>query len=439
MKNFTNFDLARGVAPLIITLGILIFSPMAVSQQQRELPLLSISALEYKGGFRLPEGQFGDNNLSTHSYSTGPIAFNPANNSLFTVSHDRQQGIGEFLIPTIISSDSPNDFETASVLQNFREFHQGGSALTGISNYFRITGLALANSKLVVNYINWYDAAGTETDTTVVFQTPTNLANSAIVGPFQLNGAAHAAGWLTPIPKQWQAALGADYVAGHSHGSIISRLSVGPPAHALNVDDLTNATQGAAVATTALLDFSLSQPLYDTNKYDLANDSVNDILYNADKQNDLWTIISGASYGFIVPNTGTYLTLGYAGGFNSGLGYKITQTDGNVCGGPCSYDPDDNYNHFWLWKVSDMVKVKNGILQPSELRPYAYGQLDTRGNIARVKGAAYDYANKRLYISLQNGDPIPTYARPPLILVYDVDEGRPASLVLPPFDLLLNE
>ena len=224
-----------------------------------------------------------------------------------------------------------------------------------------------------------------------MFQNPKNLAESEIIGPFQLDGAAHAAGWLTPIPREWQSELGGDYIAGHAHGSIASRLSIGPPAHVLDVADVTDANTGAAVPTLPVIDFSLSNPLYDTSIYDFpATTSYSAIAYNEDGRNRLWTQISGASYGFIVPGTGTYMTLGYAGGFNSGLGYKITQTDGNVCGGPCSYDPDDNYNHYWLWKVSDMIKVKNGDLLASDVRPYEYGILDTPISSARIKGAAYD-------------------------------------------------
>lgn len=413
-------------------------SALLSMEQAEEMPLIDISALQYLGGFRLPSDLFGADELSTHSFSPGPIAFNPTNKSLFTVSHDRHQGIGEFRIPSIVNSDDPNDFAMASVLQNFTTFHEDGGTLTGIDNYFRITGMTLANDKLVVNYINWYDAAGRETDTSVVFQNPKNLASSNIVGPFQLRGAAHAAGWLTPIPSEWKGMLDGDHIAGHSHGSIVSRLSVGPPAHVLNVSDLTNGAAGA-VATTAVLDFSLSKPLHDTRVYNLETDSVNDILYNENKQNKLWTIISGASYGFIVPDTGTYMTLGYAGGFESGLGYKITQTDGNLCGGPCSFDPADNYNYYWLWKVTDMVNVKNGLLEAHELRPYAHGQLDTRGNSARLKGAAYDPATQRLYVSLQRGDTIPTYAKPPLILVYQLKAGGASKVIMPPLQLLLDE
>lgn len=386
-----------------------------------DLPLIGISAVTYEGGFRLPSGQFGGSDRATHSFSPGPIAFNSKNNSLYTVSHDYHQGIGEFKIPAISSSDDPAEFETASVLQNFRAFHVAGEAPTGIDNYFRVTGMTLVNDKLVVNYMNWYDASGNETDTSVVFQQPDALATSAIVGPFQLGGAAHASGWLTPIPQDLQESLGGNHLAGHAHGSIASRLSIGPPAHVLNVGDLTDASEGQAVSTFAVLDFNLSEPLYDTDVYDLETTSRSDIAYNVDGRNKLWTQISGASYGFIISGTGTYMTLGYAGGFNSGLGYKITQTDGNLCGGPCSYDPEDNYNHYWLWKVADMVDVRNGKLEPSALRPYQYGVFDTRGNKASIKGAAYDEANKRLYVSLKNGDSLGRYSRPPLILSYSVD------------------
>jgi hypothetical protein len=385
------------------------------------LPLISFTAVTYSGGFRLPTGKFGAGDNSSHSYSPGPIAYNPENHSLFTVSHSYEQGIGEFAIPEVSRSTDSEDFDTATVLQNFRPFHSAGSAPTGIDNYFLVTGLSLANNKLLVNFINWYDASGQETDTTAVFQTPSDLAETEIVGPFQLNGAAHAAGWLTPIPNEWQAALGGNHIAGHAHGSIVSRLSVGPPAHVLDVNDLTSASAGAPITTTPVLDFSLAMPLYDKSLYDLTTTPYSEVAYNDDGRNRLWTRISGASYGFIIPNTGTYMTLGYAGGFYSKLGYKITQTNGNVCGGPCSYDPEDNYNHYWLWKVEDLVRVKNGEMLASDVRPYEYGQLDTLGNKARIKGAAYDAQTNQLYISLQNGDTIPTYARPPLILVFTID------------------
>ena len=122
------------------------------SHAEEALPLISMSAFQYAGGFRLPSGQYGDTDRSTHSFSPGPIAYNSENHSLFTVSHAYQQGIGEFKIPAISSGTDINEFETASVLQNFRAFHNAGEAPTGIDNYFLITGLELIRNKLVVNF-----------------------------------------------------------------------------------------------------------------------------------------------------------------------------------------------------------------------------------------------------------------------------------------------
>ena len=132
---------------------ILLTSQVVTLEQAEAMPLLDISALKYKGGFRLPDDPFGDDPRAIHSYSSEPIVFNSASNSLFTVSHDNHQAIGEFAIPDIVASDDPQNFETASVLQNFREFHQNGSTLTCIDAFFRITGMSLVNSKLVVTYI----------------------------------------------------------------------------------------------------------------------------------------------------------------------------------------------------------------------------------------------------------------------------------------------
>ncbi len=416
---------------LFIFVSYLLFSTLpatALSTSTEDLPLISIAALELQGGFRLPTSRFGDDEYAIHSYSPGVIAYNPENESLYTVSHDYHQGIGEFAIPTVVAGTNVADYATATLLQNFRGFHTDGQPPTGIDSNFRVTGMALVDNKLVVNYINWYDGAGSETDTSVVFQDPTNLADSAIVGPFQLGGAAHAAGWFTPIPTEWQAELGGDFIAGHAHGSINSRLSIGPPAHVLTASDLTSAASGGPVATTPVLDFNISNPLYDKNMYDSSTTTFKAILYNHDLRNRLWTEISGAAYGFIVPGTGTYMTLGFAGGFHSGIGYKITQNNGNLCGGPCSYDANDNYNHYWLWKVSDLVKVKRGEMVASEVRPYEYGKLDTVNNLARLKGAAYDAQNQRLFVSLQAGDTLQQYNKSPLILVYSLDP----TVVAPP-------
>ena len=86
-----------------------------------------------------------------------------------------------------------------------------------------------------------------------------------------------------------------------------------------------------------------------------------------------------------------------------------------------------------------MLKVKNGQLEPSDLRPYDHGQLDTLGNAAQLKGAAYDPATKRLYVSLQQGDRIERYSRPPVVLIYSVNAGIASTITMPPLELLLDD
>lgn len=387
-----------------------------------EFPLFDVSQLEYQGGFRLSAARYGDNDMDTLSYSNAVITFNPANNSLFVTGHDRGSRIAEFEIPGIVDSRDMNDFEVGStVIQAFSSFHNTDRVDTGIENYFRITGMALINEKLVVNYQNWYDASGQETDTSVVFQDANNLATSPINGAFQIDGAAHVSGWLTPIPSHFQSTLGGTHLGGYSNGSIISRLSVGPSAFAVSPENnlLSNDGEGT-VAATALLDFNLQNMLYSKTVYGEPQPDHSFLLNNEDRQNDLWTRISGATYGFIVPGTGTYLTVGFSGGHESGVGYKIVQDDGNLCGGPCAYAADDVYNYFWAWKVEDLIKVKNGELEPSEVRPYDYGKLDTPIS-SRVNGAAFDEENGLLYLALRQGDTVERYARPPLFLVYKVN------------------
>ena len=384
---------------------------------------ITIESFEYQGGFRLSGGGFGDSSYPHLSYSPGVITYNPKNNSLFIVGHAYEQGIAEFVVPEIVNSRDMADFNVGDeVIQNFAPFHDTDRVDTGINGYFLVKGLSLIGEKLVVNYINWYDASGKETDTSVVFQDAANLATTDIVGPFQLEGAAHVAGWLTPIPDEWQGALGGSFVGGLSTGSIISRLSVGPPAFVLTPEDkLLKDKVGTEIETKPLLDFSLRNMLYDKSIYGDSYSDPDDILYNRDLKNDLWTINSGAIYGFIVPGTNTYVTLGRSGGHESGLGYKITQDTGYVCGGPCPFVADDHYNYYWLWHVSDLHKVKQGIMEPHDVRPYEYGKFDTPSR-AGVTGASYDASSGLLYISLSKGDTTAEFSRPPLFYVYRIKQ-----------------
>ncbi len=383
--------------------------------------------LEYAGGFRVMRTKVGEGQYSNLSYAPGVFTIDETANTIFMVSNDHEQGFGEINLPELTLSEDPNNFIVADrVEQPFEAIYGTNRDVTGIEDYFRVTGLAKINTQLIVNYMNWYDASGTETDTTMIFKDASDLNQSALIGPFQMDGAAHAGGWISPIPKIWQSQLGGTHISGLSQGSIISRLSVGPSAFVWTpANDLLNVNTNGSISTITALDYSLEHILHDTNIYDLEEGTYDrdDVLYNRveGKKNNLWTVISDAGYGFIIPGTSTYMVIGSSGGHEFGLGYKITQDNGHLCGGPCSKVASDNYNHYWLYDVNDLVSVVQGEMQPWSVRPYDYGIFNTIGNISKITGAYYDEDDDLLYIALKNGDTLSTYARPPLFLAYHLN------------------
>lgn len=413
---------AESLTPLY---GLLLSSNQDDNGNTSDLPRWHWNQIEYVGGFRVMGGKVGEGEYSILGYSPGPFTIDEVNNSIFMVSMDYEQGFGEINLPQLTNSQDPHDFIQAdTVIQQFQDIYGTERDVTGISGYFRVTGLHKINNQLIVNYMNWYDAPGTETDTTMIFKDASNFKDSQLIGPFQLEGRAHAGGWISPIPTEWQTPLGGTHISGMSQGSIISRLSVGPSAFVWTPEnDLLNASQGGPLDTITALDYSLQHILYDTSIFDQQIDGTDNILYNRvdGKKNDLWTVNSSAGYGFIIPGTSTYLVVGHSAGHESGLGYKITQDNGHLCGGPCPKVASDHYNYYWLYDVKDMVSVIEGDLEPWEVRPYDYGIFNTIGNTSTLTGAYYDADDDLLYIALKNGDPIPTYDKPPLFLAYHLN------------------
>jgi len=169
-----------------------------------------------------------------------------------------------------------------------------------------------------------------------------------------------------------------------------------------------------------LLDFSLNNPL----KEDLCNGALT---------NNIWTHKSRATYGFIIPNTRTYFTIGYSAGHESGVCYKTAQVNGcggcnqAECAGYCTYDPNDKYTYYWLWDVNDLVEVKNGTKASYNIQPYDYGIFDVpfSSETSQIGGGSFDENTGQLYLSLQKADTEQgTYRNPPLILVYNTNRTQ---------------
>ena len=374
--------------------------------------LLAIEDLQYQGAFQLSSATFGS---SSTNYALGRLAYNPAKHSLFLAGHAVQKSVAEFAIPvpglgTVVSELPKVD----SPIQPFVSI-LGTSPNGNPESLDRVSGMLWLDGQLIINAEQYYDAAGDNYDTSLLVRDADDLGG-AVDGYFELNGRAKAAGYLAAIPAEWQKAFGAEYLTGWSSvNSIISRYSVGPTLWTFDPQDMIGAPTGAQgpVATTPFMNFSYGDGHF------LADDA---LVNQQGSGSPIWNHLSSGVYGFIVPGTRTFAVFGSSGGVDSGVGYKITQDDGTVCGGYCSYVAADNYSYYWLFDVDDILGATN-VYDP---KPYAYGRWDvpfSDNNPAHVIiGATFDPVGRVLYLALSNAGRLGTYDRPPLILSYLIPE-----------------
>ncbi len=371
--------------------------------------LISIADLSYVGAFALPTAEDG---VSTLDYSAGVIEVN--GDSLLIVGHDQHDAIAEFSIPDLVASTEISALNIADAPRQSFVKILDRAASGNPESLDEIVGLEVVGNALVINAIEYYDAPADNQLSTLVVDNASDLKNSA-VGEFRsMVGLTRAAGWLSAIPEGWRPLIGGSHISGFSSGApIIGRLSVGPSAFAVDLEAVVATASTAAIPSKELLGFSLDQPL-------------NNDLLNESGQNNLWTHLSQARFGFIVPGTRTYMTLGQSGGHQSGVGYKVSQSDGNVCGGHCSFGAQDSYNYYWLWDLDDLLSAAAGAITPDSIKPYEFGQLDlpfqTGTSLKPVGGASYDSVKNLLYISLvRANNELGEYNNPPIIVAYRIN------------------
>ncbi len=409
-----------------------------LTAQTSNLPLIEIDALEYEGAFIIPSTTYGESHAG---YSNGTIEYNAANHSLFFAGHNVLGGVAEFAIPSLINSTTLSDLNTCSNLQPYRTLLNDVPNPQSINT---ITGLKIYNGKLIINGLMYYNANANNTHTSLVVDNASDITNSTLSGFYEMEGACHSAGWISDVPTNLQNLLGTHYLSGASSKSPInSRLAQGITAFAVNPADFSGSTANM-IPTTPFMDYDLIDPVYaDYSSYYNANyniESVDSLHFTGHTKadigavagtNTLWTELSSAAYGFIVPGTRTYLTIGASGGHNSGIGYKAKQNNGNVCGGPCAYDADDYYNYYWLWDVNDMIAVKNGTMAANDVRPYAQGefnvpfQTDIFTNTAEfhpIVGGTYNQEDGLLYLTIYDGAAIGKYSKNPVIVAYSIGD-----------------
>jgi len=369
--------------------------------------LLSLSNLVYQGAFRLPSGQFGG---SSFAYGGTGLAFNASNSSLFIVGHDWDQMVAEIRIPQIINSSNLSSLATATVLQPFTDASEGKKSSVD-SGTVKIGGLMAHSGQLIGTAYSFYDADASQRLSH--FTSSLNLSTQGDArGMYQVGtlGAGFVAGYMAPIPSEWQASLGGPALTGQCCLSIISRTSLGPAASVFNPSNLGAQTP---VPATPLVYYPLSNPLA---KEDTQNPYFN-----------LSTVMGGVVF---PAGTRSVLFIG-----RHGTGAYCYGTGGSS-GGDC-YDPADSskgthaypYVHqIWAYDVQELIAVKNGQKQAWSIRPYAVWtfNLPFATSSRLLKGAAYDPQTRRMYISQYNGD-----GEKPVIHVFAVNSAVAADTVPP--------
>lgn len=410
----------------------------------KELPLIQVENFEYQGAFTFKEQK----GVSSLAYTNGKIAVNPKTNSIFIIGHDHKDAIAEYEIPQLKIDNNTQNLNTAVQIQNFS--YLLSRVINNSENHDVLGGLIVIDNQLIFHSYKYYDAPANNIKTTSILRNISDLENSPIDGMFSIQGKAHLISWMSKIPSIWQSYLGGDLISGASSTiPIDSRSSMGPSAFALNLSDILSVSNySEIIPAIKLLDFDLQHILSTTqagwehywtwkseNQYNYKGKIECDMSthicnYNAslvlDVEN-IWNSASGTSFGFIIPGTRTYATIGGTGMLNAGGGYKITQSNGNVCGGPCTYEPLDLDYYIWLWDVNDFLDVKNGLKQSYEVKPYYHGNFQapyvlnhdgTKKN--RITGGSYDEINEILYLSLNKAHYVDAYSDIPVIIAYKI-------------------
>jgi hypothetical protein len=360
------------------------------------LPRLAESGIGYLGGFRTPAESM---NGVDFTYGGSPVAFNPANHSLFVGSSDGK--VAEISIPTPVNSVDTREMPAASYVQRAfvdpTEDHLRDVSPSDVTLY----GLLVYRNRLIGSASIYYDANNNQRishfSRSLSLTQPSFSGWSRVWDPGRTG---LVAGMMALVPPEWQAKLGGPAITGQCCIPIISRTSYGPAAFAFDPARVGQPTVPA-------------QPLlyYDAGHTTLGRWEDSNATYG------IATRIGGVA---IVAGTRTALFIG-----SNGLGHAcygkgtadkslVGGTD-PVDGGSWCYDPADSNKgshaypyrfQVWAYDLNDFASVKAGQKRPWEVVPYGVWPL-TLPTPARqwlIGGVGYDAERQILYVSQRDAN-----------------------------------
>jgi hypothetical protein len=383
----------------------------AVSAQVPASPRLEQAGLQYVGAFRVPDATSNDDTIS---FGGGPLAYNPANNSLFIGT--RKHNLAEISIPVAVNSADPKGMKQATYLQGLTDPTEGKwNSLSDAGLTFG--GALVVDGKLLGSGVIYYDANNTQRVSH--FSRSLKLTEPSFSGwssVWRAEQSGFVAGMMATIPAEWQGALGGTVLTGQCCIPIVSRTSNGPAAFAFDHSKLGQKN----VAASALLYYTGDNATL--GKWEGSNPT-----YGAA------TAVAGMA---IISGTRTVLYIGRNGlGTHCyGDGTADKSLDGKKApdGTIYCYDPTSNskgshaypYRYqAWAYDLAELASVKAGKKKPWQIVPYGVWPITLplgEGSVP-LGGVAYDAKQQLVYVSQLWADKDSGYL--PLIHVFKVSVG----------------
>ena len=409
-----------------------------------DLPLATLSTLTdaYIGGFKVTPSINGlntDGESVKIASSEARIAYKPSNHSLFITSQAAgrdNDSIINISLPTDgnLTTDPLTFPEANSILQGWTTVMNNGRLPTTPNTYDDLGGLFYNADEdaLYGTMYQSYSGGSGVSDGFFKIVDASNIGTSVVQGAWQVTGHDQASNWISELPQEWKFELGVTHIHGNGAGmSNQQRYSRGPSAWLTDHSAIDFSGSYNEILQTKLMSFPYGQfgdpglgtAIYGDfthtrSNYNEYNNAANDgsaytyadEIVVANPANNIWTRMSSAGGGFIIPGTRSYCAIGQLTGGVSGGGYKVTfryeygtttpLASEYTGGGPSSADPDDHLPYYWLF---DMVEMRDAT-DKSAVLPYSFGQLPFALNLDELpRSAICDPMTGRAFIACAEG------------------------------------
>lgn len=366
--------------------------------------------LKYLGAIRFPRSRGNGDNGLTFSYGGGSAVVRPSTNTFWATGHRYVKLHAEMTLPQPVISENMADLPIAEFVQPFgKVFGDVVDRVEAEDNAPQDVGIGGGmfwgegeNERLLLGMSSYYDA-GYKMRWTHLLARP-NTADPQAQGPFRVGSLnpGYYGGYMMRVPPEWAGKL-APAISGASQLAIITRTSTGPAAHGFDPDKL-----GAVEPVPA--ETYLNYPEGAKTRY-------------AQPSYANGVRVTGGAF---LPNGVLFVGWDRVGQIWYGGGSK--EIDGVTYSDPCSgshgVHSEGLRSILLCYDPADFLRVKNGELQPHEVRPYAQIPLDHTPLLTQpckqVGGASFDHTRGLLYVVQDGGEKVGNYGRYPLVHVYEV-------------------